>query len=90
MTSERVFVVDRVEEGVTVMRSEDGEEWTISVHDLPLTVHEGMVVHVPVGQGGPRWSLASADSAEEVRRREEAEARLRRLRRRDPGGDLEL
>jgi hypothetical protein len=48
------------------------------------------MVRVPLQAGVPVWAKVTRDAAEEARLRTEMEARTRRLRRTDPGGDLDL
>jgi hypothetical protein len=49
-----------------------------------------MVLAVPIAKGTPDWKRATRDEAEERRRQDEGKARLARLRKRDPGGDVKL
>ena len=52
---------------------------------------EGAVLRVPVLAGNqPEWTSARRDKVEEKRRLDEGAARLDRLRKRDPGGDISL
>jgi hypothetical protein len=52
---------------------------------------EGAVLRVPLGAvGEPAWEKASRDTAAEKARRDEGEAAIERLKRRDPGGDIAL
>lgn len=58
---------------------------------LGVPVREGDMLRVPVGaDGGPEWSEAAPDPAARAERLSEAEARIARLRKRDPGGDIVL
>jgi hypothetical protein len=50
-----------------------------------------MVLAVPLdAHGCPQWGRATRDEAEERRRLDEGEARIERLRLRDPGGDISI
>lgn len=86
------FVVDRIESGILVLQDEDGADHEVPAKRLPSGCRsEGAVLSVPDGPDGkPDWSKAERDHAEEKRLLAEAEARLARLRRRDPGGDVKL
>lgn len=95
----RCYVVDRVEGPSTrsqlVLVDDDGGVHTIAAASLPPRVVatgslEGAVLRVPMDGGRPDWGGAERDLVEERRRRDEGQARLERLRRRDPGGDLTL
>lgn len=91
MPTERVFVVDRVEGGHAVLVDDGGATVTVATRALPAGAAEGIVLRVPVGpHGQPDWKAARVDQAETARRRAEAQDRLRRLRKRDPGGDVAL
>ncbi len=90
---ERTYVVDRIESGVAAMIPDD-EAFApedVLVRRLGYRVAEGDVVRVPVGADGSLvWSDATADPQQRAERIKEAEARLERLRKRDPGGDVIL
>lgn len=96
MTTPRstLFVVDRIEgrgaRARIVLVADDDAQIEISRAELGIAVTEGAVVRVPNATDGFEWSAAVRDRVEEVRRLEEAEAELRRLSAKDPGGDLEL
>lgn len=63
----------------------------VPVSALGVPVREGDVLRVPVGTyGDPEWSEAAPDLAARAERLRDAEARLARLRKRDPGGDVAL
>jgi hypothetical protein len=85
-----VYVVDRFEGELAVLLGGDGSEFTVRRQLLPLGAREGSVLRVPMGAQGPDWSRAVLDDAERRRRDIEARDRLGRLKRRDPGGDIEL
>lgn len=91
--SERTYVVDRIEDGVAAMIPDDeafaAEE--VPVRELGRRVSEGDVMRVPVrSDGSLAWTDASTDPAARAERLERAKARLARLKRRDPGGDVVL
>ena len=87
---EIVYVVDRFEGKVAVLLGDDDSESTVPRDILPMGVREGSVIRVPIGGQGPDWGKAVIDDSERQRRDVEARDRLGRLRRRDPGGDIEL
>lgn len=92
-TTTRIYVVDRIENGVAVLIPDDE---AFACEDMPVRklgrrVSEGDVVRVPVrADGSPAWKDVWVDSDQRVERIEQAEARLERLRKRDPGGDVVL
>ena len=94
--SETIHVVDRIEGDHVVLVADDppprgsDPQLVLRRGQLP-PVAEGDVLRVPVRPGGePDWSSAIVDSALREERLRDAEARLARLRRRDPGGDISL
>lgn len=88
---ERLWVVDRVEGSIAVL-IRDGDERTedVSVRALPAGSREGSLLRVPELDGRPDWMAAVPDEDARRARLREAEEALRRLRRRDPGGDVKL
>ena len=74
-----------------VLVEEEGELVAeVGVAELGPHAVEGAVLVVPLGTvGEPMWDRAARDTAQEETRRAEAEDVLRRLRTRDPGGDIE-
>jgi hypothetical protein len=91
MTEERrYYAVDRVE-GDRAILIADGSSDPVDLPPglLPFRVREAMVLSVPLdARGRPQWDRAVRDEAEERRRLAEGKARLDRLKRRDPGGDV--
>lgn len=86
------WVVDRIVDGLAILVDEVDEIVVEVAADL-LGDHavEGAVLSVPLGSvGEPVWQDAERDTGEEEARRSEAEATLDELKRRDPGGDIEL
>jgi hypothetical protein len=93
MTDERaLWIVDRIE-GERVVLVEDATDRTAEVgrSGIGVTVREGAALRVPVLTSGKLdWLGAQRDEAEEEARRDEARRILDDLRRRDPGGDVDL
>ena len=94
--SNTIYVVDRIEGDRIVLipddpsRADTDPQRILRRYQLP-PVAEGDVLRVPSKpDGGPDWSAAIVDSALREERLRDAEARLARLRRRDPGGDISL
>lgn len=96
MSSEsEVWVVDSVAADVAVLveASEDEAPAVIEMAaellgDLAV---EGAVIVVPLGDvGEPVWGSAERDREAEAELRNEAERILSDLKKRDPGGDIEL
>lgn len=93
----RTYVVDRIEAGIAVLVADEPpaqgapDETSASVRELPAGVAEGDVLRVPVWPDGtPVWQAAVPDPSARAQRLKEAEERLARLRKRDPGGDIVL
>ena len=85
-------VVDRLEKSRAVLLEDDGREWQVLAEELPAECRaEGAVLDVPLdSKRVPLWLRAHRNSDEEARRRKETGDALRRLRKRDPGGDVQL
>lgn len=85
-------VVDRLEGSKAVLVADDEQGYEILAEELPKACRvEGAVLDVPLdAKRAPLWLRAHRNSAEEQRRRREAAEALKRLRRRDPGGDVQL
>ena len=89
--AERIWVADRFESGIAVLvRDDDAETKNVPVPLLPAGTREGTVLRVPEDQGRPVWSHAVVVEEMRLERLREAKAVLRRLRGRDPGGDVVL
>lgn len=91
----RRYAVDRIEgkgpaAQVVLIDEVSGAVVQLAMSQLRIMVAEGAVVRVSIRDGAPEWITAVRDAAEEARLRSEVEARTRRLRRGDPGGDLDL
>ena len=89
MPTERVYVVDRVEDIVAVLVDDSGNVVDVEIAMLP-DVREGVVLRVQVENDHPLWETASRDPQESARQQEEARQIAERLRERDPGGDIVL
>lgn len=91
MTGPEIWTVDRVEAGVAVLVRDTGERTAeVQLSGLPPGTREGSVLRVPDSEGRPDWGEAVLDEQLRLARLSEAERILRRLRRRDPGGDVVL
>lgn len=86
------YVIDRIESGTAVLVDDECKEHEVPTSRLPKGCRsEGAVLNVPEdSDGAPDWRKATRDRAAEKRLLAEAEERLERLRRRDPGGDVTL
>lgn len=86
------FAIDRREGAIVVAIDDDGLSYDVPASQLPTDCRgEGTVFDAPVGaDGAPNWKSAERNRDEERRRLDDAAARVARLRRRDPGGDVEL
>lgn len=72
-------------------RTKGPAEAEIPVGELPVSVAEGDVLRIPVWPDGTLgWGAAVVDPSARAQRLREAEERLARLRKRDPGGDIVL
>ena len=90
MPTERTYVVDRIEgELVVLVDDESGDSVNVDSWELPL-VSEGTVLKVEVQNSRPQWSTATVDDNEANRRKEESNQILTDLKKRDPGGSVEL
>jgi len=90
--SSKIFVVDRREGKIVVLVDDDGNTTEVEAASLPPRCRrEGTVLRVPIGaRSVPLWSKAVSDPAEKKRRLADATARLAKLKRKDPGGDVTL
>ena len=91
-SSYEYFVVDRLEGKMAILVDDSEKTTEIKAATLPAECRaEGAVLRVPVLAGNqPEWTSARRDKVEEKRRLDEGAARLDRLRKRDPGGDISL
>lgn len=86
-------VIDRIEGPIVILDDDQGGGITLPLERLPggQAWTEGLVIRVPLDpQGRPDWRSAQADHAETKRRLDDAAETLKRLERRDPGGDVTL
>jgi hypothetical protein len=85
------FVVDRREGDTLVVEDANGDLRDVPARELPRSCRsEGVVMDVPVVGGSPQWGQAVRNRTEERRRVTDLTKRMEKLRRRDPGGDVEL
>lgn len=88
---ERFYAVDRIDKRHAYLIGDGGDEHQVPLAQLPAKLAEGDVLRVPLaGPATPDWAGARRDPEEAERRRREAEELLKKLRRRDPGGDVDL
>jgi len=92
MSTEReYFAVDRIASGVAVLISDSGQAIEVDRDLLPEGIQAGSVLRAGKDEtGGIRWDTAELDEAERTRRVTEARRVLDELKKRDPGGDLDL
>lgn len=85
-------VVDRIEGREAVLVEDDGRTYEILAEELPAECRvEGALLDVPLdSKREPLWLRAHRNRPEEDRLRREAADALRELRKRDPGGDVQL
>jgi len=85
------FVIDRFEGHRAVLVADDSSTFEVDRALLPEGARPGAVIRVV--REGPkqmRWEDAIVDEEATAERAAEAAALLRRLKRRDPGGDVSL
>lgn len=73
------YYIDRIEEGLAVMDSDDGERMTVPVEKLPHGIRDGSVV-IRMSDG-----TFVRDEAEEAERRKTMSSRFERLKNRNGG-----
>jgi hypothetical protein len=89
----QIYVVDRIEgdrERLAILVPDAGRAIEVALAELPRGCAEGDVIRVPVRGGHPVWEGAVRDATERDRRLAGAGEVLRKLRGRDPGGDVVL
>ena len=91
-SSYKYFVVDRLEGKMAILVDDSEKTTEIKAATLPAECRaEGAVLRVPVlARNEPEWTSSRRDKVEEKKRLDEGAARLDRLRKRDPGGDISL
>ena len=89
MSTERLYVVDRIEGEVAVLIDEDQRSVDAPLDRFQVPLHEGLALRVPIGdKGAPQWGKAEMDRREaDV---QEAAEMLEELRGQDAGGDVKL
>ncbi len=91
MRTELYYTVDRIRKGRAILIGDAGDELDVVLDDLPAALTEGAALRVPLDKEGAQdWAAARIDTGETERRRREAQRIIDELRRRDPGGDIEL
>lgn len=77
---------------LVVVGDDDDASYDVPASRLPKDCRaEGTVLDVPAGKDGkPSWKDAKRSREEERLRLKDATDRIERLRRRDPGGDVQL
>jgi hypothetical protein len=87
-----IFEVDRVEGSTLVLIDERGQPLDIPLNELPASCRrEGAVLRVPTDPSGNYvWGKASRDVDRESKLHAEASTILKRLKKKDPGGDVQL
>jgi hypothetical protein len=90
-TDAELLVLDRIEDGVAILVTDNGETIEVARSVLPVGAREGHVLSVPRDAGGGlRWGAAAVDDEATAKRLAEADDVLGELRKRDPGGDVLL
>jgi hypothetical protein len=91
MSTERKYVVDRIEgELVVLLEDESGEKVNLDSWELPA-IDEGTVLAVELDNNGkPKWGTATVLAEETKRRSEQGRNQIDELKKRDPGGDITL
>jgi hypothetical protein len=86
----RSYAVDRIEgDRAILIGDHDARSVEVPVTSLSNRLREGMVLTVPLdARGRPDWGRVEREEGEERRRLAEGKARIERLKRRDPGGDI--
>jgi hypothetical protein len=87
-STERLYVVDRIEQAVAVLVDDQGRSASVPTDRLPPGTGEGVVLRIPFERNVPNWSQAMIDRTETERRRNAARNALEELGERDPGGDV--
>jgi hypothetical protein len=91
MSTEKIYVVDRIEgELVVLVADESGEKVNLDSWELPA-VDEGTVLAVKVDANNkPQWGSVSVLDEETERRRKHGSEQIEELKKRDPGGDINI
>lgn len=91
MSTERTYVVDRIEgELVVLVDDETDEKVNLDSWELPA-VDEGTVLAVELDNNGkPKWGAVTILAEETARRKKAGDSHIEDLKKRDPGGDITL
>jgi hypothetical protein len=85
------YVIDRIEGTTAVIVADDDREFNVPRRALPKGSREGTVLRIDAEMPlNPDWATAVIDEEEWKRRLEHSRDTLRRLSKKDPGGDIEL
>jgi hypothetical protein len=87
----RIWAVDRIEGEVAVLVSDTNNRIVeVSLKKLPEGTKEKSILHIFERRDQPIWGSAVLDESIEVQRKKKAEAIVEDLKKRDPGGDIEI
>jgi len=90
MPTERTYVVDRIEgELIVLVDDSGGDKVNMDSWELPV-VNEGDVLVVQLQNDKPQWGKVTVLPEEARKRYEESRKQIEELKKRDPGGDIEL
>ena len=91
MSTERKYVVDRIEGELVVLVEDDtGDKVNLDSWELPA-LDEGTVLAVELDDNAkPKWGTATVLIDETKRRAEQAGRVIEDLKKRDPGGNVSL
>lgn len=85
------YVIDRFEGSTAVIIGDDGREFTAPRRVLPDGSAEGTVLKLNLDNPVTGdWAAAQIDDAERDRRLKQARRTVDRMKKTDPGGDIEL
>jgi hypothetical protein len=91
MNTEQHYAVDRIRHRTALLVDDQQRQTLVPTSRLPRELAEGQVLLVPVDEAGTAdWGRARIDEAESARRTAQAEEGIEELKKRDPGGDVEL
>lgn len=91
MSTEKTYVVDRIEGELVVLVDDDsGDRVNLDSWELPV-VDEGSVLAVQLDNNQrPKWGTATLLAEETEKRKKHGGKQLDELKDRDPGGDVTL
>jgi hypothetical protein len=90
MPGPEFFVVDRIEGTTAIVVSDDGRTFDLPRDQLPHGSHEGTVLRATSTGRTLDWASATIDEGERQRRQKDARRTIDRLKKSDPGGDIQL